>query len=260
MEEIPTPWCSCKSKSVTRLRNASNDFMCKAFPTYLTGQAQLWFGTLSPGSIRMFHELGTLFHTRFFQGKKIRKTITELMSLKQDQEESIGAYYSCFTKEQLQVEGISEETIVATFTNDLYPYGASATLRQKLTKEPPQTLQQLFSLVETEVRAEEDLRRARESLYPYEKRSLEYKANGFGPAILEVKSPTKPNSTRFRKTVPGRRNMSQEKWNEITTKYTEAVLERLISSPEFDKRFAAQAQADKHYFPIRKKLKLRYLQ
>ncbi|CAI9117822.1 OLC1v1019307C1 [Oldenlandia corymbosa var. corymbosa] len=121
-------------KNAMRLRNAPNDFMCKAFPIYLMGQAQL------PRSIRSFYELGTLFHTRFFQGKKIRKTITEWMSLKQDREESIRAYYCRVTKEQLQVEGISEKTIIATFTNGLYPYGAPATLRQKLTKEPPHTL------------------------------------------------------------------------------------------------------------------------
>ena len=81
------------------LQGVANEIMCKAFPTTLKGVARIWFGRLTPNSISIFKELSTQFTAHFIGGHRYKKSTACLMSIRQQEDETLKSYIFCFNKE-----------------------------------------------------------------------------------------------------------------------------------------------------------------
>lgn len=80
---------------------ASDEILCMAFAITFQGKARQWFDDLPRGSIRSFRELTTSFLQRFFQLKAMKKTVPDLMNIRQDKDESLSKYFARFNDESL---------------------------------------------------------------------------------------------------------------------------------------------------------------
>ncbi|XP_068328170.1 uncharacterized protein [Pyrus communis] len=71
----------------------NNDaLMCKIFATMLQGEAQDWFHTLPPYSIRNFSELSLVFTEEYLSYRSVKKKFDHLLSMKKDPKKSLCAY------------------------------------------------------------------------------------------------------------------------------------------------------------------------
>ena len=93
--------------------------MCRAFPTTLKGPARVWFSRLSPNSINTFKELSAHFTTHFIGGHRHKKSTACLMSIRQQEDETLKSYITRFNKEALSIDEANDKILVATFTNGL---------------------------------------------------------------------------------------------------------------------------------------------
>ncbi|XP_050259075.1 uncharacterized protein LOC126704085 [Quercus robur] len=93
--------------------------MCRAFPTTLKGPVRVWFSRLTPNSISTFKELSTQFIAHFIGGHRYKKSTTCLMSIKQQENETLRSYITYFNKEALSIDEADEKILVAAFTNGL---------------------------------------------------------------------------------------------------------------------------------------------
>ena len=85
-------------KTMMQLHNIADEVMCRAFPTTLKGSARQWFSSLAPASIATFEELSRSFVSHFIGGRRHQKPPTHLLSVKQDNNESLRAYLTRFNE------------------------------------------------------------------------------------------------------------------------------------------------------------------
>ena len=95
------------------------DFMCWAFLTTLKGPARVWFSRLMPNSINTFTKLNAQFLSHFIRGHKYKKSTTCLMSIKQQEDETLRSYITCFNKKALLIDEDVDKILVVAFTNGL---------------------------------------------------------------------------------------------------------------------------------------------
>ncbi|GKV42236.1 hypothetical protein SLEP1_g49665 [Rubroshorea leprosula] len=88
--------------SCMQAQNASDALMCKIFPSTLRGNAQTWYYSLPPRSISSYTKMAFAFATKFSSRKLISKTTSELMRVKQRDEESLKNYMSKFNDAVLE--------------------------------------------------------------------------------------------------------------------------------------------------------------
>ena len=98
-----------------------------AIPTMLKGPARVWFSKLTPNSISTFKELSAQFASHFIRGHRYKKSIACLMNIKQQEDEMLRSYITCFNKEALSIDETDDKIPVASFTNGLrksfyFPY------------------------------------------------------------------------------------------------------------------------------------------
>jgi hypothetical protein len=74
----------------------------------LKGSARRWLGSLQPGSVGCFNDLCKQFHTKFIVGRRRRRPVAYLLTLKQRKNESIKDYIARVNKEKLTVDVIEE--------------------------------------------------------------------------------------------------------------------------------------------------------
>ena len=106
-------------KTLMHLQRVADAIMCKTFPTTLKGVARIWFSRLAPNSISTFKELSAQFTAHFIGGHRYKKSTACLMNIKQQEEETLRAYISCFNKEALLIDEADDKILVAAFTNRL---------------------------------------------------------------------------------------------------------------------------------------------
>ena len=94
--------------------------MCKAFPTMLKGPARVWFSKLMPYSIGTFKELSAQFASHFIGGHRYKKSTLCLISIKQQEDETLRSYIAHFNKEALSIDEANDKILVAAFTNGLW--------------------------------------------------------------------------------------------------------------------------------------------
>ena len=105
--------------TLMHLQGVLNEIMCRAFPTTLKGPARIWFGRLTLNSINTFKELSAQLTLHFIGGHRYKKSTACLMSIKQQEDETLRSYITCFNKEALSIDEADDKILVAAFTNGL---------------------------------------------------------------------------------------------------------------------------------------------
>ena len=106
-------------KTSMHLQGVADEIMCRAFPTTLKGAARIWFNQLMPNSISTFKELSAQFTVHIIGGHRYKKSTACLMSIKQQEDETLRSYISRFNKEALSINKASDKILVTAFTNGL---------------------------------------------------------------------------------------------------------------------------------------------
>ncbi|XP_023920431.1 uncharacterized protein LOC112031929 [Quercus suber] len=91
-----------------------------SLPNYAEGSAMVWFSRLMPNSISTFKELSTQFASHFIGGHRYKKFTAYLMSIKQQEDETLRSYITYFNKEALSIDEADDKILVAAFTNGLW--------------------------------------------------------------------------------------------------------------------------------------------
>ena len=106
-------------KTLMHLQGVPDEIMCRAFPTTLKGPARIWFSRLMPNSINTFKDLSTQFASHFIEGHRYKKSTTCLISIKQQEDETLRSYIARFNKEALSIDEVDDKILVAAFTKGL---------------------------------------------------------------------------------------------------------------------------------------------
>ena len=106
-------------KTLMHFQGVANEIVCRAFPTTLKGVARIWFSRLTPNSISTFKELSAQFTMHFIGKHRYKKSTTCLMSIRQQEDETLRSYIFHFNKEVLSIDEADNKILVVTFTNGL---------------------------------------------------------------------------------------------------------------------------------------------
>ena len=99
---------------------ANNDaLMCKIFATTLQGEAQDWFHTLPPCSIRNFDELSLVFTKEYSSYRSIKKKSDQFFSMKKDPNESLHTYVKRFKGEKAKIVRCDDNITYLAFRKGL---------------------------------------------------------------------------------------------------------------------------------------------
>ncbi|XP_010694022.1 uncharacterized protein LOC104906890 [Beta vulgaris subsp. vulgaris] len=94
---------------------------CRYFPTTLKGLALSWFSGMSPGIITNFSVLKALFHQHFIAGRRHKKTSIHLMSIKQQEHESLADSIKRFNEESLKISDLQDGVAFTALMSGLWP-------------------------------------------------------------------------------------------------------------------------------------------
>nr|XP_023899823.1 uncharacterized protein LOC112011708 [Quercus suber] len=114
--------------------------MCRAFPTKLKGPARIWFSKLTPNSISTFKKLNAQFALHFIGGRRYKKSIACLMSIRQREDETLRSYIARFNKEALSIDEADNKILVAAFMNGI----RKGKFLFSLYKNDPKTMSNVF--------------------------------------------------------------------------------------------------------------------
>ncbi|KAM1875380.1 hypothetical protein ACFX14_042954 [Malus domestica] len=123
----------------------NDDLMCKIFATTLQGEAQDWFYTLPPQSIRNFYELSLVFTKEYSCYRSIKKKSDHLFDVKKNPKESLRDYVRRFKIEKAKIVGCNDSIARAAFQKGL---SADHPLFGKLIMKEDLTLADFFALAE----------------------------------------------------------------------------------------------------------------
>ena len=106
-------------KTFMHLQGVVDEIMCRAFPTTLKGPARVWFSRLTPNSISIFKELSAQFTMHFIGGHRYKKSMVFLMSIRQQEDETLRSYITRFNKESLLIDEANNKFLFSLYKNDL---------------------------------------------------------------------------------------------------------------------------------------------
>ena len=86
----------------------------------LKGPIRIWFSKLMPKSINTFKELSAQFALHFIGGHSYKKSTACLISIKQQEDETLRSYITRFNKEVVSIDEVDNKILVAAFTNGLW--------------------------------------------------------------------------------------------------------------------------------------------
>ncbi|KAM2194544.1 hypothetical protein ACFX1R_028667 [Malus domestica] len=132
-------------RSAMILYRNNDELMCKIFATTLQGEAQDWFYTLPPQSIRDFYELSLVFTKEYSSYRSIKKKSDHLFNVKKNPKESLRDYVRRFKVEKAKIVGCNDSIARAAFQKGL---PADHLLFGKLIMKEDLTLADSFALAE----------------------------------------------------------------------------------------------------------------
>ncbi|XP_077217982.1 uncharacterized protein LOC143852482 [Tasmannia lanceolata] len=132
-------------RTLMLLHRASDGFLCRAFPTSLTGAARDWYSRLKPNSVDSFGD--------FMSSRRPRKTAASLMALHQEDDESLKEFIRRFNREGLQVPNLDPSAA----TNALLAGAKSIEFRRTVARRNPHSLADLIAGAEEYISIEETL-------------------------------------------------------------------------------------------------------
>ncbi|KAM1439766.1 hypothetical protein ACFXTO_013584 [Malus domestica] len=132
-------------RSTMILCRNNDDLMCKIFATTLQGEAQDWFYTLPPQSIKNFYELSLVFTIEYSSYRSIKKKSDHLFDIKKNLKESLRDYVRRFKAKKARVVRGNDSIARVAFQKGL---PADHPLFEKLIMKEDLTLADFFALVE----------------------------------------------------------------------------------------------------------------
>ncbi|KAM1739746.1 hypothetical protein ACFX11_015415 [Malus domestica] len=132
-------------RSTMILYRNNDGLMCKIFATTLQGEAQDWFYTLPPQSIRNFDELSLVFTKEYSSYRSIKKKSDHLFNVKKNPNELLRDYVRRFKTEKAKIVGCNDLIARAAFQKGL---PADHPLFGKLIMKEYLTLADYFALAE----------------------------------------------------------------------------------------------------------------
>ena len=106
-------------KTLINLQRVLDEIMCRAFPNTLKGLTWVWFSKLTPNTVSTFKELSGHFITHFIRGQRYKRSSARLLKIKQQEDESLRSYATCFKREALLIDEANDKVLVTAFTNGL---------------------------------------------------------------------------------------------------------------------------------------------
>ncbi|XP_030936452.1 uncharacterized protein LOC115961653 [Quercus lobata] len=133
------------------LQGVPDEIMCRVFPTTIKGLARVWFNKIPPNIVGSFEELSKLFVNNFIGGQRHKCSSSNLLTIKQGENESLRSFITRFNKEALTVDEMDDKLLLAAFHN-----GVSLDLFiHKLYDQEPQTMIELVHLVQSFMNVED---------------------------------------------------------------------------------------------------------
>ncbi|XP_057962378.1 uncharacterized protein LOC131153950 [Malania oleifera] len=134
-----------------QLQGAPDAIMCRAFATTLKGSAKDWYRTLRPRSIVSFSEMEQLFTGHFLSSLRIVKTTTHLMSMVQEEKETLKKFMHHFNIVTLEICKLDMGVALTALTTTLQP----KSFLYSLEKKPPIDMGELMARVQKYINLEE---------------------------------------------------------------------------------------------------------
>ena len=127
--------------------------LTRLFKTTLKDGAVTWYNSLPNGSINSWEELQSKFCAHYSHNRKEKVTRRDLNLLKRGPKETLRAFWARWKGVYSQITGMYDPEACTMFLNALDPNDACF---RELAREDPQTIDELFRIVDAHVR-EEDL-------------------------------------------------------------------------------------------------------
>ncbi|CAN6675505.1 unnamed protein product [Malus baccata var. baccata] len=128
-------------------------FLCKLFPSSLSGSSLTWFRQLKPRSIESFTELCEVFISQYVCNRRPRKDVTILFSTKQNVGESLKSYMTRFTEEMSTLEECDSHTASLAFREGVFP---GTKMHRSLIETPPLDMREVMARADGIIRLEEE--------------------------------------------------------------------------------------------------------
>jgi hypothetical protein len=125
--------------------------MATYFHVALSGPAQTWLMNLAPGSIYSWKELYARFTANFASAYQQHGVEAHLHAVRQEPEETLRTFISCFTKVRDTIPHISDASIITTFRQGVH----DEKMLEKLATHDVETVSTLFALADKCARAAE---------------------------------------------------------------------------------------------------------
>ena len=90
-------------KMTLGLHQPPDEILFHSFPTILKGVTTEWFTKLPTSSIDNFEQLGNAFLRHFVGGQRLRRLADHLLTIRQEEKETLRSYVKRFTRETLEV-------------------------------------------------------------------------------------------------------------------------------------------------------------
>ena len=97
------------------LQQTPNEVICRTFPATLRGAAWVWFNKLLAASIANFNQLSDSFVRHFIGGQHHKRPTSYLITMKQQDGETLRDYVKKFNKVDLEIDEADEQVIMTTF-------------------------------------------------------------------------------------------------------------------------------------------------
>ena len=105
--------------TLMEVQGASQAILCRAFPLTLVGAARRWFRRLQPHFISSFRDLSREFTSHFRSARQKGKLVTYLLTVKQQEGETLKDYIRRYNNEITQVDGYDDGIALSSIMEGL---------------------------------------------------------------------------------------------------------------------------------------------
>ena len=128
-------------KTTMHLQGVPDEIICRAFPITLKGLARVWFSKIPPNIVSFFEDLSKLFVNNFIEGQRHKRSLSNLLTIEQGENESLGSFITRFNREALTVNEVDDKLLLAAFYNGVN----SDLFIHKLYEKEPQSMAELVN-------------------------------------------------------------------------------------------------------------------
>ncbi|XP_059670856.1 uncharacterized protein LOC132316393 [Cornus florida] len=136
------------------LDDRNDPWICRVFPTNLTGVALKWFRNRPHKSILDYVTLCTMFQAQYSGNKKQKKSIASLFTIRQKKGETLQDFLSRFNMEASEIADCYPATTIETFKLAMIQ---GTKFHTSLVKYSPLDMQTLNSRAQIYIRLEENV-------------------------------------------------------------------------------------------------------